>query len=171
MSIMLGQPNSTYIAPNGTYVSDQYGIIKSVQVPDDQASLQQAGCSVLSPAPTNLIAKLIGANFNSTADQRIPLIDTTTTKFRVTDFVVLNASVSLSAAAGGIYTGLAKTGTTLVAAGQTYATLTVSTKGMSLTLNAPNEVLPAGQAMYLSLTTPQGLAATADIYAFGQAFN
>jgi hypothetical protein len=53
-----------------------------------------------------------------------------------------------------------------VAAAQTYAALTASTKYMTATLAVTADQLTATK-LYLSLTTGQGGAATADVIIFG----
>jgi hypothetical protein len=120
-----------------------------------------------------LIGKLIGANFNTTADQQIPLILPAGSRFRINSISVSRPSVSLTTAAGGFYSGAGKTGTTVVAASQVYSGLS------STSLNTANSLLVlAGGAttlydistLYLSLTTPQGSAATADIHVYAFIF-
>lgn len=105
------------------------------------------------------------ADFNSTADQSIAI---RSSKYVVRHIVVSNASASLTLAAGGIYTGTGKSGTIVVAAAQAYSTLTDSTKYLDLTLaSAVTTDILTSQILYLSLTVPQGSAATADVYIFG----
>ena len=62
-----------------------------------------------------LLGKLIGANMNSTADQQITMFSNPS-KFILRRIVVTNASISLSTAAGGVYTAASKGGTAVVAA-------------------------------------------------------
>jgi len=81
---------------------------------------------------------------------------------------VCNTSTSLTLAVGGVYTGAAKSGTTIVAAAQVYSALTGSTKFIDLTLaSAVTTDILTNTVVYLSLTVPQGTAATADVYLFG----
>lgn len=112
-----------------------------------------------------LLGAFQAADFNSTADQAIPI---SVAKYVVRRIVVVNASTSLTLAAGGFYTGANKSGTTVVAATQVYTALTGSTKFIDATLAAgvTGDVLTAA-TLYFSLTTGQGAAATADIYIFG----
>jgi hypothetical protein len=85
----------------------------------------------------------------------------------ITDIVCNDASVSLTAADGGIYQAAAKAGNALVAAAQVYTALdTVSTKGLSLTLTAFAKAILTATPI-LSLTGAQGGAATADFYIIG----
>jgi hypothetical protein len=108
---------------------------------------------------------LRGANFNSTSDQAIPIISS---KYVIRRIVVTNASTSLTTAAGGIYSTTAKGGTAYVAAAQVYTALTASSKFLDLTLAAALTTDIATQTtLYLSLTTGQGGAATADVFIFG----
>ena len=108
-----------------------------------------------------MIGSLIGANFNSTADQAISL----TVGYRVTKVTVTNASVNMTTAAGGFYSEAAKAGTAVVAATQVYTALTSAT----VTLDCTIAVVMALSTLYFSLTTGQGVAATADIRVYGVA--
>jgi hypothetical protein len=170
MSMMLApQSNSFFtVSSNAVYQSNNYGLILAVNSLQDVADLVAQGCQVLTPPPTNLLFTLRGANFNSTADQQLE--PTFNAKFRPRRFVVLNASVSLTAAVGGFYTAPAKGGTALVANTQTYSTLTAALLALEATLAVPADVWPAGTPVFLSLTTPQGAAATADIYIYGDVY-
>lgn len=171
MIVMFSQiPYRSFNVTSGNvYVADQYGIIPNVASQADQLDLASAGCSTLSPNPTDLLGYIIGANFNSTADQIVGNLNSSY-KFRVRRITVTNTSVNgMGTAVGGLYTGAGKTGTVLVAATQAYTGLTNPTTADDLTLNSPNAVLVAGTKIYLSLTTPQGAPATADVYVYGDA--
>jgi len=117
-----------------------------------------------------LLGKLIGANMNSTADQQITMLDNPS-KFILRRIVVTNASISLTTAAGGVYTAASKGGTAVVAAAQAYSSLTTSALFLDLTLSttgsASTTVKSSIPNLYLSLTTAQGAAATADVYVYG----
>jgi hypothetical protein len=113
-----------------------------------------------------LLFKLLTANMNSTADQAL------TRQFQFTNFLITsirvnNASISLTTAAGGFYTAASKGGVTAVAAAQTYAALTGATLGMEAAIAAAGMATLTTGALFLSLTTAQGSAATADIYVRG----
>jgi hypothetical protein len=117
-----------------------------------------------------LLGNLIGANFNVTTDQQITIFDAPA-KFILRRIVVTNASTSLTTAAGGVYTAVSKGGTAVVAAGQVFSSLTSSTLFLDLTLNTTGNANITVKSniynLYLSLTTAQGAAATADVYVFG----
>ena len=117
-----------------------------------------------------LLGKLIGANMNSTDDQRIVMFSNPS-KFILRRIVVTNASISLTTAAGGVYTAASKGGTAVVASSQAYSSLSASTLFLDLTLNtsgsASTTVKSSIPNLYLSLTTAQGAAATADVYVYG----
>jgi hypothetical protein len=116
-----------------------------------------------------LLGQLIGANMNSTGDQQI-VIFSAPAKYIIRRIVATNASISLSTAAGGIYPAVSKGGTAIVAAAQAYSGLTTSAKFVDLTVASAyttgGDVLTV-KSIYLSLTTAQGVAATADIYVYG----
>ena len=119
-----------------------------------------------------VLARLLGANFNSTGDQQIALPGTVT-KVCLTRLIVTNASISLTTAAGGFYPQPGKAGTAIVANSQVYSALTDATKLLNPTLTAygtgtlfTSSILTAF-SLYFALTTPQGAPATADIYVCG----
>lgn len=127
-------------------------------------------------APASIqCGELLTANFNSVLDQVIQLSLPSGT-WMVESITVSNPSVSLTTAAGGIYSGASKTGVAVVGSGQAYSTLTtnaanttgnallltISTAGLTTAFNGyqqPNQL----SQLLVSLTTPQGAAATADI--------
>lgn len=117
-----------------------------------------------------LLGSKIAADFNSTSDQIITIFSNPS-KYIVRRIVVTNASTSLTTAAGGVYTAASKGGTAIVAASQVYTSLTASTLFLDLTLsatgNASTTVKSSIPNLYLSLTTAQGAAATADVYVYG----
>lgn len=108
---------------------------------------------------------LSGANFNTTADQPISIHSA---GYIVRKIIVANASANLTLAAGGIYTAAAKGGSAIVLAIQAYTALSTATKFLDLTLAAilGSDYQTVG-TLFLSLTTGQGSAATADIYIIG----
>jgi hypothetical protein len=114
-----------------------------------------------------LIASIIGANMNVDTDQAMTMA-LTPAKYIIRKIVATNASINLTTAAGGIYTAASKSGVTVVANTQVYTALTAAAKFVDLTLAAGVTADVATAAtLFLSLTTPQGAAATADIYVFG----
>ncbi len=117
---------------------------------------------------SRLIGSLIGANMNITTDQLIKIY---LTQYIITKIVVKNVSTNLTLAVGGIYTSDAKGGSAIVANTQVFSGLTGSTKFLNLTLAGTSltDVLTKPY-LYLSLTTGQGSAATADILVFGDTF-
>jgi hypothetical protein len=128
------------------------------------------------PSGQRVIASLRGANFNTTNDQPI-IIPQRFVAFQLTSIIVTNATVSLTTAAGGFYPAAAKGGTPIVSAAQTYSALTTANSLMTATLasfgantrfsSANLATLNGLLALYLSLTTAQGVAATADCFVCG----
>ncbi len=129
------------------------------------------------PSGQRVIASLRGANFNTTNDQPI-IIPQRFVAFQISSIIVTNATISLTTAAGGFYPAASKGGTPIVSAAQTYSALTTTASLMTATLasfgantrfSAANLASLNGLlALYFSLTTGQGAAATADIYISGQ---
>jgi hypothetical protein len=119
------------------------------------------------PHLADMLGSLLGANLNSTADQAIPIA---AGKYILRRIVVTNASGTPSLAVGGIYTAASKGGTQVVAATQVFSGLTSAPVSVDLTLaaGAIGAALTASQ-LFLSLTTAQGSAMTADLFIFGDA--
>lgn len=73
-----------------------------------------------------------------------------------------------SACAGGIYTAATKGGSAIVAAGQSWANLTTAGKIVTATLAAVATTnYFSGADLFVSLTTGNGAALTADLFVFG----
>ena len=129
------------------------------------------------PAAARVIGSFRGANFNTTNDQPIS-IPTRIVAFAITGIVITNATISLTTAAGGFYPLAAKAGTPIVSSGQVYSALTTAAGLLNATLasfgantrfSASNLGAIGGiLQVWLSLTTPQGAAAQADVYLLGQ---
>jgi len=170
MIIMLSQvPYKSFTVSSGNvYVADQYGVIPNVQSTADQNDLASAGCATLAPNATDLLGYIIGANMNSTADQLFANLNNSV-RYQIRRITVLNASISLTTAAGGVWTGAGGTGTNIVSAGQVYSALTAPGIALDLTLAAINTWRAAADKLYLKLATPQGAPATADIFVYGDA--
>lgn len=118
-----------------------------------------------------LCGKLIGANFNTTADQTITITNWSGAwnDYFVDFMYVKNASVPLTTAAGGIYTGASKTGVVVVAASTAYSGISqvgINNQSNALITGANTRSWLNVTTMFLSLTTAQGSAATADVYLF-----
>lgn len=127
-----------------------------------------AGAAKWVPQSSGILGSLIGANMNATTDQPFKTFyDLTKGTFAVSKILATNASLSMTTAAGGIYSAAAKGGSAIVAAGQAYTGLTVATSLLSLTIATAGSNQVFSVAPILSLTTPQGAAATADFYLVG----
>lgn len=127
----------------------------------DVLALQNASATV---PPRAAIGKLIGANLALTSDQPIP-INHLTYGYDVVRIIATNVVGTPVAAQGGIYTATSKGGTAIVAASQSYTGLVSGTTIISLTL-ASTGVIRLNDTLYLSLTTPNSTACTADIYVY-----
>lgn len=129
-----------------------------------------------SPFGHGYLAALLSADFNSISDQAIQ-IPNTITALQLTGILITNSSLSLTTAVGGFYPATAKGGTAIVANTQVYSALTSSTKLLLATLagaaaatrfsSANLDVVSGYLTLYLSLTTGQGVACTADVYLLG----
>lgn len=124
-----------------------------------------------------VLARQLSANFNDTGDQPL-ILPALVTAFMLTRIIITNASTLLTLAVGGFYPAVAKGGTAIVAAGQVYSSLTTAADLLQATLAAAVATTRyssanltvgsnGGLELFLSLTTAQGVAATADVYLVG----
>lgn len=128
------------------------------------------------PVGQRVIASFKGANFNTTNDQPIA-IPQNITSFLLTGILVTNASISLTTAVGGFYPAASKGGIPIVPAIQTYTMLTNSSLVLWATLSSFGQNTRFSAAtlgsisgfldIWFSLTTAQGVVASADIYLIG----
>lgn len=124
------------------------------------------------PYSQRVLGSLLNADFNSTSDQAIEL-PSSLQAFQLTGIIVSAASISLTLAAGGFYPLASKGGSPIVAAAQSYSSLTMALLLMNPTLTAYAQanMFTRSQledwAIYFSLTTAQGVAATGNIYLLG----
>lgn len=134
--------------------------------------VSSAGRGTLIPNefPMRLLWKLIGADMNTTNDQSLTKVGVFN-NYIIVGIRVVNASTSLTTAAGGFYTGASKSGNTVVSAATTYTAHTGATIGSDLSISGVGKDERTVAALYLSLTTPQGGAATCDIYVYGFALS
>lgn len=158
-----GVSTSTGITNNGNYTGNGNLTVTGVVQASNNFNTTQGG--LLTAGTEVLLGGIIGANFNVTTDQGVALLRIGTKKYMITRILVTNASISLTTAAGGFYTDVTKGGVAVVAASQAYSALTTATTVLSttLTVSRTHTTTP----LYLSLTTAQGAAATADVYIFG----
>lgn len=127
-----------------------------------------AGCTVV--GQRLILAQIVGLNFNITTDQAIALNIPQGANFLLDDMYVTNPSISLTTAAGGLYTAASKGGTALVASSQAYSGATAATAIVRATVAAAGLALVLSQqTLYFALTTGQGAAATADVTLYGRA--
>lgn len=168
---LLGTPYQTYLTRGANYTASALGIITVTNPSNfDIQDLINNGCQFNFATSGVLLGRLLAANMNVTTDQPFVMRALSTlVPFRITKISAGNASISLTTAAGGIYTAASKGGTAVVAAAQVYTTLTGPTLIQSQTIAATpgNTIYPASQALFLSLTTAQGAGATADFYVWG----
>lgn len=129
---------------------------------DTLATFVQAG--------SYLLWRLTGADMTLTTDQQTTSVfhGVAFTSARLGSVLVIRRTGAFSGAcAGGLYSGAGKTGNAWVAAGQSYAALTGAGKVVGATLAAIASTEIITSAPYLSLTTGNGAALTADVFVFG----
>lgn|GEM_PF-2310304 len=147
------------VAANTATLSPVPGQISTLQ--SDVTDIQNASGTI---PPRAAIGKLSGANLALTSDQVIP-INHLTYGYDLVRIVATNVVGTPVAAQGGIYTAASKGGTAIVAATQLFTGLTSGTVILDLTLAVTNQIRSEDN-LYLSLTTPNGTACTADFYVY-----
>lgn len=111
--------------------------------------------------------RLTGANMQLTTDQQFTK-QGAFTLYMPTFIVAIRRTGGTSVTcAGGIYPSASKAGTAIVAASQSWVTLTTTNKIVSATLAAVATTDAQSATPYFALTTGSTAAATADIYIFG----
>jgi hypothetical protein len=111
--------------------------------------------------------RLSAANLNSALDQA--LIKTWDfSVYVIKEVLITNASAAVLNAKGGIYTAPSKGGVAVVAADTSFASLSTPTDTLNPVLNNGSTSQLTGP-LYLSLTTAEGSAVTADVSVMGLA--
>jgi hypothetical protein len=164
---MIGLPGQRYEARSTTfYTAGPNGYISNV-ANFDVMDLIENGC-IPTGGGASLLGSFVGLNMNITTDQNLALTVPTGAYYFLKYVIGRNASISLTTAAGGIYTAASKGGTAVVAATQAYSTLTGSTLSFALTVVAAQLlVVQTANPLVFSLTTAQGAAATMDLLVYG----
>lgn len=173
---------TTYLANGNVFLQDDYDPSRTQTVAGPRNGAAQLAAiaafyagqvtppPILTTAPilgtlTQLFV-LSGANMNTTADQ-VFVQQFQFSKYVVSFVVAANPSISLTAAAGGIYTGASKGGSAIILASQVYSGLKTASDAINPQVATAGQQLLSQSGVYLSLTTPQGAAATADLFIMG----
>ena len=127
---------------------------------DDETARENLG------AEGNLaLAKLIGADFNTTSDQTI---DMPSGQYVIDSVVFINASSTPANATGGVYTQSSKSGVAVVPSTQAYSGLTSADKFVDPSLDAATDDTSFNSNLFLSLSTAEGSVLTCDVYVYGR---
>lgn len=109
-----------------------------------------------------LLASYQSVNLNAAGDTVLPILDTG--RYSVSNVVITNASISLTTATAGVFTAPSGGGTAIVADAALSA-LTSSSVVSQRTV--ASTAAQTGQNLYFAVGTPQGAAATADVFVYG----
>ena len=116
-----------------------------------------------------VLAYLKDANFNTTADQPMVILNPGQTCVVFTS-IIMNPSSQLTTAQGGIYSGASKSGSNYLSAAQLYSALNPGVRELLSPGAPPTTAVRDRHVMnnaYFSLTTPKGSAGTADVLLVG----
>lgn len=108
-----------------------------------------------------LLASYQGVNVNASGDTVLPILDTTS--YSVSNVIFTNASVSLSSAAAGLFTAPGASGA--IVSNAALSALTSASVVSQRTV--ASTAAQTGQNLYLNVGTPQGAAATMDVFVYG----
>ena len=109
-----------------------------------------------------LLASFQGVNVNAGGDTVLPVINTD--RYSVSNVVFTNASVSLTTALAGVFTAPNAGGTAIVANAALSAMTSASVVSQRTVATTAAQ---AGQNLYVNVGTPQGAAATMDVFVYG----
>jgi len=108
-----------------------------------------------------LLASYQGVNVNAAGDTILPILDTSS--YSVSNVIFTNASVSLSSAAAGLFTAPGASGA--IVSNAALSALTSASVVSQRTV--ASTAAQSGQNLYLNVGTPQGAAATMDVFVYG----
>jgi hypothetical protein len=154
----------------GPYTADADGIVSNVSQADVGA-LHNGGCDLIGNQGLTLIARLVGANMNSTSDQPMTSFMSPNAYYIPSYMIVKDCSVSLTTAQGAVYDTASKSGTTLFGTtSQAYSACIGAGTAQPISATAAGaKVVDSAKSNppILSLTTGQGAAAIANVYVYG----
>lgn len=134
---------------------------------DDATNIAQRQTLEVLPRD-GLLGSLTAVNLNVSGDTLIPIVGST--RYRITRIVIENASISLSTVTVGIFSAAGGIGT--IAADQAVSGATGTNKFVSLTISSIGLTdIFTGTDLYFRVGTPQGAAATGNIWLFGESFS
>lgn len=109
-----------------------------------------------------LLASFQGVNVNASGDTVLPILDTGS--YSVANVIFTNASVSLTTALAGVFTAPSAGGTAIVANAALSALTAPSVVSQRTVASTAAQ---SGQNLYVNVGTPQGAAATMDVFVYG----
>lgn len=117
-----------------------------------------------------LLYRGVGLDYNSTSDQLLARLHSFP-YFSIQAVLVGRISGTLASAVGGVYTAASKGGIAVVAASQAYTAFTAAGLGGALNVSSAGRDELALTELYLSLSTPQGAARTANMSVVGWGYD
>jgi hypothetical protein len=109
-----------------------------------------------------LLASYQGVNVNAAGDTVLPINNTSS--YSVSNVVFTNASVSLTTALAGVFTAPSAGGTAIVANAALSAMTSASVVSQRTVATTAAQT---SQNLYVNVGTPQGAAATMDVFVYG----
>ena len=134
--------------------------------PGPASSINNHPQGILSNQALRLLAFVQGANVNATGDIVLPIINSTV--YSVSNVIMVNASISLTLAAAGLFTAVAGTGTAIVANAALAANTGPTVVNQRTVASTATAIV---QNLFLNVGTVQGAAATVDVYVYGYDFS
>lgn len=115
------------------------------------------------PSPSVVLFKTAGLNFNSVADQAIPIRLANVSSYYIRGIRIVGTNGALATASGGIYNGTGKPAGGIIVAPTAFASVTASGQGVTLSPTPLGLGIRTSQTLYLSLDVAEGVARTGGI--------
>lgn len=157
-------PNPT-LANSGVTAATYGNAQKTLQVAFDAKGRATAAAEI--QPRYGLLGRLTGVSVNPAVPGTDTLVPIASSRYVVRRIVLEGASISLTTATAGVFTAAGGIGT--VAADQALTALTGANKFLDLTLSSIGitDVL-TGANLYFRVNTPQGAAATVNVFIYGE---
>lgn len=137
----------------------------AIGLPHQQLEVNPAGTEPIWAVRYDGMIGSASVDANTTGDSPIAIW---AANYIIRRIVAFDASLNLTTVVSGIYTAAAKGGSQVVANTQVYTALTAGTKFLDLTINTPATTdVQTASSLFFSPVTPQGAAATLQIYVYG----
>jgi hypothetical protein len=163
------------VTPFGTVIPPASSYATSFVLGYDTIAQQYIKIPVSALAINEFAGVANNVNFNAIADTQIPIVSPTP-NYRIAGFLIQNTgtTASLTVAQFGIFTAAAGGGTALVASGTAMSGMTsnaINTNTNAVSFNSTQAATAVNYtSVFFRITTPQGAAASGNVYVWIQPY-